>query len=315
MQHERLAMLEIAEEVQTAIKNHQPVVALESTLISHGLPYPTNIQTALAAEAGVRQYGAIPATIAVLDGRPTIGLDRNHLEMLATSRGIRKASRRDIAFAMTDNATAATTVSATLFLANRAGIRFFATGGIGGVHPDEPDSTHDVSSDLTELACTPVAVISAGAKSILNLPATLEMLETLSVPVIGFGTSSFPAFYCSSSSLPLDIRHDQPEQTARLLHFHWKWDGKGVLVTQPPPPEDALSEAVLAGALELAAQEAREKGIRGASKTPFLLKRLAEITNGQTLRVNQSLIEANARLAARLAVAFYKEMPTCDFWQ
>lgn len=300
-------MLVIAAEIEEALRHHRPVVALESTLISHGLPYPVNLETAQQSEAAVRAGGAIPATIAVLDGKLTIGLSASQLERLAVDTGIRKASRRDLAAAMAEGATAATTVAATLFLAHRAGIRFFATGGIGGVHPEETESTHDVSSDLPELARTPLAVVCAGAKSILNLPATLEVLETLSVPVIGYHTSTFPAFYCRSSGLPLEIRHDTPEQTARFLYFHWLLAGGGVLVTQPPPEEDALGPDELQRAQDQAQEESRLAGIRGPARTPFLLRRLAEITQGKTLRVNQNLILANASLATRLAVAFDKE--------
>jgi pseudouridylate synthase len=301
-------MLVLHPEVRDALESAQSVVALESTLIAHGLPYPINLKTARAAEAAVRGSGAIPATIAVLRGNATIGLTDAELEMLAQAPDVRKASRRDLAAAMADAATAATTVAATLFLAYKARIRVFATGGIGGVHPVEADSTNDVSSDLVELARTPVAVVCAGAKSILDLPATLEVLETLSVPVIGFGTSTFPAFYCITSGLPLATRHDQPEQTARLLRIHWALDGGGVLVAQPPPEADALPPALFADALAQAVAEAQKAGVRGPRRTPFLLQRLVTLTQGQTLRVNQSLIEANASLAGRLALAFSREL-------
>ncbi len=301
-------MLDIRPEPAEALSGRRPVVALESTLIAHGLPWPVNLETARSAEAAVRAEGAVPATIAVWRGRPTIGLTDAELEQLAlppARRGeVRKAGRRDLAAAIADGATAATTVSSTTYLACKAGIRVFATGGIGGVHPATDGPPFDVSADLTELARTPVAVVCAGAKSILDLASTLEVLETLSVPVVGFGTSEFPAFYLRSSGLPVSSRVDSAEQAARLLHGHWALDGAGVVIAQPLPAELALDPQEFARALAEAEQEAAEARVRGPERTPFLLARLAILTEGKTLRANQALIVANARLAARIAVAF-----------
>jgi pseudouridine-5'-phosphate glycosidase len=270
-------------------------------------PWPVNLETARAAEAAVRAEGAIPATIAVWQGRPTIGLTGTELEHLAkpaAERGeVRKASRRDLAAAVAEGVTAATTVAGTMYLAFRAGIHVFATGGIGGVHPLTPGQPLDISADLTELGRTPVAVVCAGAKSILDLPGTLEFLETEAVPVVGFQTAEFPAFYVRSSGLPVSARVETPEEAARLLRAHWSLDGAGVVIAQPVPAEQALDPEQLGWALVLAEQEAAAAGVRGAGRTPFLLGRLAELTRGRTLRANQALIVANARLAARIALA------------
>jgi pseudouridylate synthase len=289
-------------EVADALRAGRPVVALESTLIAHGLPRPLNLETARAAEAAVRAEGAVPATVAVLRGRPVVGLGAAELEELAVAEGVRKASRRDLAAAVAQGATAATTVAATMFLAARAGIRVFATGGIGGVHPTAPGQPPDVSADLVELARTPVAVVCAGAKSILDLPATLEVLETLGVPVLGYGVDEFPAFYLRTSGLPASARVDTPAEAAAVLAAHWGLDGAGVVLAQPPP-EPALDPGEFAAALRDAEAEAGRAGVRGAARTPFLLARLAERTGGRSLSVNRALIVANARLAARVAAA------------
>src|SRR5436190_2111986 len=225
-------LMDIRPEVATAVRECHPVVALESTLIAHGLPWPLNLETARAAEAAVREQGALPATIAVLRGRLTVGLTDAELEMLAQAKDDLKASRRDLAVAVAQGRTAATTVAATLFLAHQAGIRLFATGGIGGAHRG-PDHTWDISADLLELAGTPVAVVCAGAKSILDIPRTLEILETQGVPVIGYGTGDFPAFYVRSSGEPVLARVDSPDQAAKLLEAHWLLDGAGVVLAQP----------------------------------------------------------------------------------
>jgi pseudouridine-5'-phosphate glycosidase len=281
------------------------VVALESTLIAHGLPWPVNLEAARAAEAVVRAEGAVPATVAVWQGRPTVGLGGPELEHLARSPDVRKAGRRDLAAAVAGGHTAATTVSATMALAHRAGLRVFATGGIGGVHPPAAagQPAFDVSADLTELARTPVAVVCAGAKSILDLGATLEVLETWGVPVVGHGTDDFPAFYLASSGHPVSVRVDSPDEAAALLAAHWGLGGAGVVVAQPLPAEVALEPAPFAAALAEAGRRAAEAGVRGPALTPYLLARLAEITGGQTLKANQALIVSNARLAARIARA------------
>jgi pseudouridine-5'-phosphate glycosidase len=297
---ENRCLPDIRPEVADTLHAGRPIVALESTLIAHGLPWPLNLETARAAEATVRAEGALPATIAVLQGRPTVGLTAPELQELAQSKNVLKASRRDLAEAIVQRRTAATTVAATMFLAHRAGIRLFATGGIGGVHRGA-EYAWDVSADLVELARTPVAVVCAGAKSILDLPRTLEVLETYGVPVVGYGTDEFPAFYLRSSGEPVGARVDSPEQAAALLAAHWALDGGGVVLAQPLPAEVALTPAELEGALTRAEEQARAAGVRGKALTPYLLARLAELTEGRTLRANRALIVANARLAAQVA--------------
>jgi pseudouridine-5'-phosphate glycosidase len=294
------ALLDVRPEVAAALRDGRPVVALESTLIAHGLPRPLNLETARQAEAAVRQEGAVPATIAVLRGVPTVGLGDAELEELSRSESVQKASGRDLAAAVARRATAATTVAATMVLAHRAGIRVFATGGIGGVHRGAAD-TWDVSADLTELARTPVAVVCAGAKGILDLSRTLEMLETLSVPVVGYGTDEFPAFYVRPSGLPLTARVDSPAEAGALLSARWALGGGGVVLARPVDAAAALGPEDFETALALAERQAAARGVRGPALTPFLLARLAEITDGRTLRANQSLIVANARLAAQVA--------------
>jgi pseudouridylate synthase len=293
--------LDIRPEVSAALAAQQPVVVLESTLIAHGLPWPANLETAQAAEAAIRAEGAVPATVAVWEGRPVIGLDGEQLTQLAQQANVRKASSRDLAAAIVQKAFAATTVAATMLLAQRAGLRVFATGGIGGVHPGA--GGFDISADVLELARTPVAVVCAGAKGILDLAATLEMLETMSVPVVGYGTDEFPAFLLASSGLPISARVDSPKEAAALLEAHWRLGGAGVVLAQPLPGETALEADVFHKALVRAESQARAEGVRGPALTPFLLARLAELTEGRTLRANQALIVANARLAARVAAA------------
>lgn len=293
-------VIDVRPEVAQALRAGRPVVALESTLIAHGLPRPLNLATARLAEAVVRQEGAVPATVAVLRGVPTVGLNDAEIEELAGADGVLKASSRDLTAAVAQKRTAATTVAATMRLAHRAGIGVFATGGIGGVHRGAAQ-TWDVSADLTELARTPVAVVCAGAKSILDLPRTLEVLETLSVPVIGYRTDTFPAFYVTSSGLPLAAQVRDAGEAADLLAVHWRLGGAGVVLAQPLDEAVALEPGPLAGALAEAERLATERGVRGAALTPFLLARLGEITGGATTRANQALIVANARLAAQVA--------------
>jgi pseudouridine-5'-phosphate glycosidase len=292
--------------VAAALAAGRPVVALESTLIAHGLPRPLNLETALAAEAAVRAGGAVPATIAVWHGRPAVGLGRAELEALAQGGDVLKASRRDLAAAVAGGRTAATTVAATMFLAHQAGIRLFATGGIGGAHRGD-GRPWDVSADLGELARTPVAVVCAGAKSILDIPRTLEILETEGVPVLGFGTEDFPAFYLHSSGEAVSSRVDTPGQAAALLAAHWQMGGAGVVLAQSLAEEVALEPGEFAAALARAEQLAEAAGVRGPALTPFLLARLAEITQGKTLRANRALVLANARLAAQVAGALAEE--------
>jgi pseudouridine-5'-phosphate glycosidase len=294
--------LAIRPEILEAVRSGQPVVALESTLIAHGLPWPLNLETAFSAEAAVRAEGAIPATIGILKGQPTVGLNEEQLAQLAHEQNVLKASRRDLAAAMVQGRTASTTVAATMTLAHIAGIRLFATGGIGGAHRD----THpwDISADLIELARTPVTVVCAGAKSILDIPRTLEILETQGVPVVGYGTNEFPAFYVHSSGEPVTSRVDTPEQAACLIHTHWALGGGGIVLAQPVEKHTALDPNEFMHALSAAEQQAMGVGVRGKELTPFLLNRLAEITEGQTLRANHALVIANARLAAQVAREF-----------
>lgn len=302
-------MIDVRREVAVALHNGLPVVALESTLIAHGLPWPANLEAAQEAEAVVRAAGAVPATLAVLHGRPTVGLTPAEMHDLARHSNVRKASRRDLGAAVAAGATAATTVSATMALAHAAGIRVFATGGIGGVHPAREGGPWDVSADLTELARTPVAVVCAGAKSILDLPATLEVLETNGVPVVGYQTDTFPAFYLASSGLPVAARVDTPKEASALLAAHWALGGAGAVVARSLPAEAALEETEWRRALRQAEDRARDRGVRGPALTPFLLAQLAEITEGRTLRANRALLVANARLAADIARALGEGAP------
>ena len=292
--------LTISSEVRDALAANRPIVALESTLIAHGLPSPANLETATECERIVRASGAIPATIAVLDGKPTIGLSQIEIERLAQAKGVLKASRRDLAAAVALKRTAATTVSATMALAHAAGIHTFATGGIGGVHCG---GEWDVSADLTELSHTPVAVVCAGAKSILDLPNTLEYLETLGVPVVGYGCDEFPAFYLTTSGLPVSARVDDAETAARLILAHWSLGGCGLVIAQPPPAALAIESKTFAAWLTEAESRANAAKVTGPGITPFVLRELAQISNGRTVELNKALIVANASLAARIAVA------------
>jgi pseudouridine-5'-phosphate glycosidase len=294
--------LDVRPRVVRALAEQVPVVALESTLIAHGLPWPVNLETARAAERVVAGAGAVAATIAVWHGRPTVGLDDEEIEYLARATGVRKAAARDLAAAVIQGACAATTVSATMRLAHAAGIRVFATGGIGGVHPSATGTPLDISADLLELARTPVAVVCAGAKSILDLPATLEVLETQGVPVVGYQTDEFPAFYLPTSGLKV-ARIDAVTEAAALLRCHWELGGAGVVVARPLPKEAALGREELAAALARAEAQARDEAVSGPALTPFLLARLADLTGGRTLTANRELILANAELAAHVARA------------
>jgi pseudouridylate synthase len=295
-------LLDIRADIADAVRRGQPVVALESTLIAHGLPWPLNFETAEAAEEAVRSEGALPATIAVIEGRPTVGLTEAQLRSLAHGEHTLKASRRDLASAIVQHRTAATTVAATMLLAHLAGIRIFATGGIGGAHRN--GHNWDISADLDELGRTPVAVVCAGAKSILDIPRTLEILETQGVPVVGYGTDEFPAFYVHSSGDPVTARVDSADEAAELCWMHWALGGAGVVLAQPVEKHFALDPDCFVTALSSAEQQAMGVGVRGKELTPFLLSRLAEITAGQTLKANHSLVIANARLAGEVAVAF-----------
>jgi pseudouridine-5'-phosphate glycosidase len=280
-----------------------PLVALESTVITHGLPYPQNYTIAMEMEAVVRQTGAIPATIAMLDGIVRIGVEAPDLERLARGDAqapMHKISARDFAPAIARSWSGGTTVAGTLLAARRAGLRVFATGGIGGVHRAPP---YDVSADLGQLACSPLVVVCAGAKVILDLDATLEYLETCSVPVIGFQTDEFPAFYSWSSGLKTSARADTPEQVAEIAHAHW---GMGlqsaVLVTVPPPESSALPPKLVESAIQQALAEAQAQHVRGQAVTPFLLQRINQLTQGSSLRANLYILKNNARVAAEISL-------------
>ena len=287
--------------IRQALEKGQPVVALESTLISHGLPYPTNLEVAQGLEATIRAEGAIPATIAVLDGRVHVGLERAELERLAGSQGVRKVSRRDLPLVTGLGLDGATTVSATMYVAHQVGVELFATGGIGGVHRGHP---FDVSADLTELGRTPVTVVCAGAKAILDLPLTREVLETQGVPVIGYGSAEMAAFYSRSSGLPADVQVDTPGQVAQIIRARRELGlGTGLLVTVPVPAEDEIPPGEIGVAIAQATRDAEEKGVSGAALTPFVLARLAELTAGRSVQTNISLLHNNARVAACIAVA------------
>ena len=287
--------------VTQAYMRRQPLVALESTVIAHGLPYPQNVAVARAMEALVRAHGAIPATIGVVAGVATVGLDDATLERFAQASDVRKLARRDIPLAIADGAYGATTVSATMALAHAAGIEVFATGGIGGVHRDARTS-FDISADLTELAKTPVIVVCAGVKSILDLPATLEYLETVGVPVYGFGTNEFPAFYTAQSGLTVPCANDVAT-IARAWRAHRTLGGGGMIIAVPPPPEFALDPVEIEQHILRALAQAEAAGIRGQAVTPFLLSAVTAETHGESMRTNMALLENNARVAAAIAVA------------
>jgi pseudouridylate synthase len=276
-----------------------PFVALESTVITHGLPRPQNLELARAMECIVRENGATPATVAVLDGEIRVGLNNEELERLANATNVRKISRRDFAAAIVKKENGGTTVAGTMFAAHQAGIQVFATGGIGGVHDI---GTLDISTDLQALADTPMIVVCAGAKAILDLPATLEYLETLAVPVVGYQTDEFPAFYSRHSRLDVSVRLDSPQEVVSFAKAHWKIGMKSaVLVCQPLSADEELPREQVDGAIQQARQEAHQQGIHGQRLTPFLLARLSELTGGASLKANLALLLNNARLAALLA--------------
>ena len=294
--------LDIAPEVAEALAEGRPVVALESTIISHGMPYPKNVETALLVEQTIRDNGAVPATIAVIGGRLKAGLNREEIEYLGrTGRGVAKASRRDLPALVARGADGATTVATTMIIASLAGNRIFATGGIGGVHRGA-EKTMDISADLEELAQTPVMVVCAGAKSILDLGLTLEYLETKGVPVIGYGTEELPAFYTRESGFSVDYRVDSPAELAAMFRAQRElaYPG-GMLVTNPIPEEYSMDKAVIDAAIAQALKEADEAGVKGKEVTPFLLAKVVELTGGDSLESNIRLVLNNARLAAQTA--------------
>lgn len=294
--------LKVKPEIEETLKKGKPVVALESTIISHGMPYPENIKMAKEVERIVRENGAVPATIAILNGVLTVGLNEEELELLGNSEGVLKASRRDLPFIVAKELNGATTVAATMIIAAMAGIKVFATGGIGGVHRHAQE-TFDISADLQELANTNVAVVCAGAKSILDIGLTLEYLETQGVPVVGFGTDEFPAFYTRKSGFKVDYRVDSEVELAKALKAKWDMGLKGGLVVgNPIPYEYEMNYDDINNAITEALVEADKKGIKGKEATPFLLSKVKEITKGKSLESNIQLVYNNAKLAAKLAL-------------
>lgn len=298
--------LDISREVKSALENNQPVVALESTIISHGMPYPKNVETALKVEQIVRDYGAVPATIAILNGRLKVGLSFDEIEMLGKTKDVVKASRRDIPFIIAKGLNGATTVASTMILADLAGIRIFATGGVGGVHRGA-ETSFDISADLIELAQTDVAVVCAGAKSILDIGLTLEYLETHGVAVVGYQTDELPAFYTSKSGFPVDYRVDDPQQLALAIKAKWDLNLRGgLLVANPIPKEYEMDPKVIDEAIQEAIRQQTALGIKGKESTPFLLAKVKELTGGDSLDSNIQLVYNNAKVAAQLAVEFSK---------
>ena len=295
--------LTCSEEVARALESGSPVVALETTILSHGMPYPQNVETALAVEAIVREEGCVPATIAVIGGRIHAGLSNQHIEYFGTAKDVLKLSRADLPFAVAAGRDGATTVAATMLCSNLAGISVFATGGVGGVHRGA-EMTMDVSADLEELASTPVAVVCAGAKALLDIPKTLEVLETRGVPVIGYGTSEFPAFWSASSGLKVPLRFDAPEEIAKFLRVKQELGiQSGTLVGNPIPARDEIPATQMREVIETAVEEARRANVTGKAVTPWLLDRILQLTNGRSLTANVALVKNNARLAARIARA------------
>jgi pseudouridine-5'-phosphate glycosidase len=295
----------LSKKLQESLQPGQNAVALESPVITHGLPRPQNLVLARDMERMVRENGATPATIAILDGEIHVGLTDAELERLANEEHVRKISRRDFATAILKKECGGTTVAGTMFAAHRAGIKVFATGGIGGVHEVE---TLDISTDLQALADTPMIVVCAGAKAILDLPATLEYLETMAVPVIGYGTEEFPAFYSRRSGLSVSARLDSPQEVVAFAKTHWELGmNSAILVCQPLPAEEEIPQEKIDGAIQQARRDAHAQGIHGQPLTPFLLARLAELTGGESLKANLRLLVNNARLAAQISCAWAKD--------
>jgi len=296
-----MSIVHTSPRVSLAQETGQGVVALESTVIAHGLPHPRNLEVARALEMEVSGYGAVPATVGVVRGRAVVGLAPDEIERLGTAQGVMKLSTRDLPVPLARGMDGATTVAATMWLAHRAGVAVFATGGIGGVHRGE---ANDVSADLTELGRTAMIVVCAGAKAILDLAATREGLETAGVLVVGYGTDELPAFYSRESGLPVDVRADTADEVAALWHAHRRLQAPGaILLCVPPPAETAMPAAEIEGAIRAALEQADERGIRGKEVTPFLLSAVAERTGGRSLEANVALLRNNARVAAQVASA------------
>jgi pseudouridine-5'-phosphate glycosidase len=298
-------VFQIAPEVKQSLSGEGPVVALESTVITHGLPYPENIQLAQDMEEEVRRGGAVPATIAILEGVIRVGLTIDQLEYLATAKNLRKASPRDFSRMVMNEESGGTTVAGSIYFAHKAGIHVFATGGIGGVHRQPAG---DISADLPQLAKTPMILVCAGAKAILDLPATLEYLETHAVPVVGYQTNEFPAFYSAHSRLPTSSRADSPKEVVELSRIHWQLGmTSAMLITVPPPPEVAMPEDEMRRAVKQALQDAKNERIRGQRVTPYLLERVSDITGNASLRANLGLLRNNAGIAAQIAVSLRRD--------
>ena len=296
--------MDISTEVQQAIKTGLPIVALESTIISHGMPFPQNLKTALTVEKIIREESAVPATIAILNGRIKIGLSQHELEQFAKQTSQIKVSRRDLPLVISQKQSGGTTVAATMICAKLAGIAVFVTGGIGGVHR-ESENTMDISADLMELAQTNVAVVCAGIKSILDIPRTLEYLETQGVPVIGYKTEEFPAFYTPSSGSLVQSRLDTPEEIAHCMKIKWKLGLEGgIVIGNPVQEQDAMDASIIQQAISEALRDAAQKQIEGKNVTPFLLERINRLTMGESLKSNISLVCNNAHLGAKIAVAY-----------
>lgn len=295
-------LLQVSAEVQQALKNNQPIVALESTIISHGMPFPENAQTALEVEETIRRQGAVPATIAIIHGVMKVGLSREEIELLGREgHNVAKVSRRDLPFVVAAGLNGATTVASTMIIAAMAGIKVFATGGIGGVHRGA-EHTFDISADLQELANTNVTVVCAGAKSILDLGLTTEYLETFGVPLIGYQTSALPAFFCRTSPFDVSIRLNSAKDIAKAMAVKWQSDLNGGMVVANPIPEAfAMPEEKINAAINQAVKEAEEQGVVGKASTPFLLARVAELTGGDSLKSNIQLVFNNAILACEIA--------------
>ncbi|MFP4362984.1 MAG: pseudouridine-5'-phosphate glycosidase [Spirochaetia bacterium] len=295
--------VDILSEVKEALANNKPVVALESTIISHGMPYPDNVKTALNAEALIREQGAVPATIAMLSGRVSVGLTADQIEYLGKTEGVVKLSRRDFPYAAANRLDGATTVAGTMIAAHAAGISVFATGGIGGVHRGA-EKTMDISADLIEFSRTPVMVVTAGAKAILDLPATMEYLETQGVPVAGFQTDDLPAFYSRFSGVEVPFRVDSPEEAAAMFAQQREFGfSQGMVLANPIPKKDEFPREEVDRYIDQAIREMEEKGIHGKEVTPYLLARIVELTEGKSLSVNIKLYENNILLAAKTAIA------------
>ena len=299
--------MDISEEIQNSIKENGPVVALESTIISHGMPFPQNLETALEVESIIRKEGAIPATIAVVEGRIKIGLSNLELEQFAQRTKTVKVSSRDLPLALSQKQDGGTTVAASMICASMAGISVFVTGGIGGVHRGS-EKTMDISGDLMELARTNVAVVCAGIKSILDIPRTLEYLETQGVPVIGYRTDKFPAFYTTTSGYSVQSRINTAEEIARCMKVKWELGLEGgMVIANPVLREDAMDEEVIEEAITKSLKEASEKGIDGKAVTPFLLERISQLTDGESLKTNIALVCNNALVGAKIASAYGNE--------